>query len=99
MSKNVKGTVYLIHFDDKLCHAQHYIGWAKNVDARCAHHKNGTGARLMAAVSDLGLPWKVVRIWENQDRNFERKLKNRKNAKLLCPVCSGNAAWNRAKGE
>lgn len=25
----MKGTVYLIHLERKIAHAQHYIGWAK----------------------------------------------------------------------
>ena len=98
MSNN-DGTVYLIHFDEKLCHAQHYIGWAKDVTARCKAHKSGNGSKLMAAVEILGLPWNVVRTWKNQDRNFERKLKNQKNAKRLCPICSGDEALNRMKGD
>ena len=99
MTDDNLGTVYLIHFREPLCHAQHYIGWAKDVERRCQKHKNGNGAKLMAAVEELGLPWEVVRIWDCKDRNFERQLKNQKNAKRICPICSGDKAYNRMKGE
>lgn len=83
---NVPGTVYLIHFDRPLCHARHYIGWAAQLDRRLAHHAGGTGSKLMAAVARAGIGWQVARTWPG-DRFFERRLKNRKNAARLCPIC------------
>lgn len=91
------GTVYLIHFHKKLCHAQHYIGYTENLPQRLSAHANGHGARIMEVITDLGLDWEVVRTWNNKDRCFERELKNYKNAKLLCPICSGAKALNRKK--
>ena len=94
-----KGTVYLIHFDEKLCHAQHYIGFTeREVEERMKDHANGKGARLMEVITELGLPWKVARTWEGKTKSFERELKNCKNAKQLCPICSGKKAYNRKKG-
>lgn len=86
MSDN-NGYIYLIHFKEKFHHAQHYIGWTKDVDARLERHLAGHGSRLIRAIVRSGIPFEVVRIWENVDRHFERKLKNRKNAKFLCPIC------------
>lgn len=34
------GTVYLIHLEVKMGHAQHYIGFAYNVEGRLHHHRN-----------------------------------------------------------
>lgn len=81
--------VYLIHFEVPFKHAQHYIGYSKdqNYEARIEHHRKGTGSALMKAILKAGIQWKVVRTWPNEDGNFERKLKNRKNAKCLCPIC------------
>ncbi len=81
--------VYLLHFACPLWHAQHYIGWTRYLSLRLEHHRRGTGARLMAAVANAGIDFEVVRTWPNQDRNFERALKNRKNARKLCPICMG----------
>lgn len=85
--------VYLIHFDQKLKHAQHYLGFvktARGLDARMKHHLNGTGSKLMAALSQAGIKWSVVRTWPEGDRTFERTLKNRKKSASLCPICRAN---------
>lgn len=85
--KQSPGTVYLIHLDTPIAgHAQHYIGWAKHLEARIAHHRAKTGARLLQVAVELHINFEVVATWEG-DRHFERKLKNRKNARRICPVC------------
>lgn len=87
MKDNV-GTVYLIHFDKPFRHARHYIGWASDLDGRLAHHRKGTGANLLKHVARAGIGWVLARTWEG-DRTMERRLKNRKNAAQLCPICRG----------
>lgn len=91
--------VYLIHMARKMSHAQHYIGWAVSLDKRIAHHYRGTGARMLAVAADRGIEFSVVRVWDDKDRTWERRLKRYKHAPKLCPVCSGNAAYNRMKGD
>ena len=81
------GTVYLLHFDRPLKHAQHYLGWAKDHMDRVNTHMGGRGAKIVAAAVAAGIQAELVRTWPNRDRGFERKLKNRKNARGLCPVC------------
>ena len=83
--------VYLLCFDKKFHHAKHYIGYAENqrtFEARMKHHAKGQGSKLMAAVSKAGIGFCVARTWPNGDRNFERKLKNRKKSSELCPHCT-----------
>lgn len=87
--------VYLLCFDKKFKHAQHYIGFAENqrtFEIRMKHHASGRGSRLMDAVTKAGIGFKVARTWEDGDRNFERKLKNQKNASRLCPHCKAKPA-------
>jgi predicted GIY-YIG superfamily endonuclease len=80
--------VYLIHFEEKLHHAQHYIGFVdKNLQQRIKKHKSNKGAKLFVAVNNKGIPWEVVRVWEGGDRQLERRLKNRKKSRCLCPLC------------
>lgn len=80
--------VYLIHFSEKLHHAQHYIGFVENnLKQRIKKHQKNKGAKLLIAVNDKGISWEVVRVWEEGDRTFERKLKNCKKARCFCPVC------------
>lgn len=83
------GTVYLIHFDQPLAHARHYIGWTVRESPlqRLRHHRRSHGARLLAVLNHLGIGYHVVRTWKRVDRAFERRLKNRKDATSLCPCC------------
>lgn len=78
------GTVYLLHFDRPL---QHYLGWAQDHMDRVNDHLDGRGAKIMAAAVAAGIQAELVRTWEGKTRKFERKLKNRKNARGLCPKC------------
>ena len=87
------GIIYLVHFDEPIGNrenrrgqAQHYIGHAVDLAERLAEHANGNGARIMAAVVAYGIGWKVVRTWKG-GRKEERKLKNRKKARKICPIC------------
>lgn len=82
-----KGTVYLIHFVLPFKHAQHYIGWTRNMPARMRHHRRGTGSKLLRAVARAGIDFFIARTWENADGNFERQLHNRKSSRRLCPIC------------
>lgn len=50
------------------------------------HELGSKGARLLQVVRDAGINFHVARTWDG-DRKLERKLKNRKNAKFLCPEC------------
>jgi len=80
--------VYLIHFDKPFGHAQHYIGYTDNLKRRMHDHELGTrGAKLLKAVREAGINFRVVRTWPDGDRTFERKLHNWKKSSCLCPVC------------
>lgn len=85
--KDVEGTVYLIHFAKPYKGVSHYIGWTSNVVDRELRHLAGNGSKLLKAVTDAGIDFNVVRVWENKTRAFERSLKNQKNAYRFCPVC------------
>lgn len=82
------GTIYLVHFDKPFRHARHYLGWASRLDARLAHHANGTGANLLRHAKEAGVTWQLVRIWPDQSRLEERRLKNMGSRARLCPVCN-----------
>jgi len=81
------GTIYLLHFETKIAnHAQHYLGFAVDLPTRLSQHQAGNGSRLMARVHELSIGWCAARTWKG-DRDFERKLKNRRNGPRLCPIC------------
>lgn len=86
---------YLIHFerpignpDNPHGQAQHYIGCTENLKKRIDQHRFGRSASIVRAFYAAGIKFKVARTWEG-GRDLERKLKNRKNAKKLCPICRG----------
>lgn len=89
--------VYLLHFAQPYKHARHYVGYSELLTARLAHHRKGTGARLMAAVSAAGIEVTVARVWKGADRTFERRIHNYARSAQLCPMCTGDSALGRAK--
>ena len=80
--------VYLIHFKHKLHHAGHYVGFSTCLDFRIASHRDGTGAKLIRAITRLGIPWMVIRTWRVDGQGFERYIKNQKHAARFCPLCN-----------
>lgn len=83
--------VYLIHFEEPYKHARHYIGFTEsNLEQRIDSHRKGTGSNLMKVVTNAGINWEVVRVWEDGDRNFERRLKNASHSSRHCPICLKN---------
>ena len=83
--------VYLIHFEQPIKDGhpcQHYLGYANNLEKRIEHHRRGTSkVRLMEVAKERGIDFVVARVWENGDRELERKLKRQKNGRNLCPIC------------
>jgi predicted GIY-YIG superfamily endonuclease len=86
-------TCYLIHLDQRLGSdhpkgsAGHYLGTSQDVDQRLATHREGRGARILAAANERGIAYDVVRTWEG-GRDKERQLKRQHNAPKLCPRCN-----------
>ena len=101
MSTQNPGTVYLLCFSRSMgnlsnsrAQASHYLGWGKgNASSRLESHMAGRGSSLTRAAVALGIKLTLVKTWVG-DRNLERKLKNKKNAKGICPACK--KAYNEA---
>ena len=82
--------VYLLHFAAPFGHAKHYTGWTRDkstLPKRLAHHRKGTGARLMQVVCEAGIDFTLARTWDDGDRAKERRLKNSGSASRYCPTC------------
>src|SRR5918912_995489 len=80
---------YLLHFEQPYRSgrhpgAQHYVGFANDIQRRLETHRRGWGSPLVAAVLAAGIEVRLVRTWPGADRHFERKLHNRQGSRL-CP--------------
>lgn len=83
------GVVYLLHFDRPISPnhtCQHYIGWCWHLGSRIDQHLKGRGARLTQVAHERGIAFEIAATWPGS-KSFERKLKNRKDARSLCPIC------------
>ncbi len=80
-------SVYILHFDRPYHHAKHYVGYAKDVEARIERHKAGNGARLIQVITEAGIGFVVARVWKGKTRTFERKIKDSHNTAKYCPIC------------
>ncbi len=87
-------TIYLIHFDRPYKQAKHYLGSTDNLAERIERHRSGNGARLIEVITAAGISWSVVRTWTGS-RRIERRIKDRKEAPGLCPICAGEKALTR----
>lgn len=89
------GYVYLIHLHQQLNRGsrrdrrsvKHYLGYCHDLAARIQAHECGRGSKFMACVRRVGIGFEVVRVWHG-DLALEKRLKGRKRAALLCPICS-----------
>jgi predicted GIY-YIG superfamily endonuclease len=85
--------VYLVHLDQRLGSdhpngsAGHYLGTTINLDRRLETHREGRGARILAAANQRGIAYDVVRTWPG-GRDEERRLKRQHNAPKMCPRCT-----------
>jgi hypothetical protein len=55
--------------------AEHYLGISDDVPARLTEHETGRGAVVTGHVRKAGIGWELVRIWEDINRDEERRLK------------------------
>ena len=95
--------VYLIHFDQPIGNltkrkgtASHYIGSSMCLDFRLACHLAGTGAAILRHCNDIGVGWRLERLWqfedEEQARLFEARLKRVGHGPRYCPRCNPRLA-------
>lgn len=81
--------VYLLHIEPAYKHARHYTGYALDIEPRVNAHLHGRGARLTEVATGAGCTLILARVWPDGDKKLERRIKNRKEAPRLCPICRG----------
>ena len=88
--------VYIIHFLEKLFHAQHYVGHINETETvkapttafkrRMKEHRSGNGARILDVCNEKGINYIIARIMPGNKRE-ERRIKDTNNTKRYCPIC------------
>lgn len=86
--------VYILHFDDPLAHAQHYVGMTGNLRQRLEAHASGNGARLTEVLKDDSKPWTLGGLFQTTPTNarrVEKNLKDQHNTARYCDICNRDA--------
>ena len=79
--------VYLLHFQEPLHHAQHYLGSTSDLFKRLRQHWTGKSrVCIVNAFIKKQIPFVLAQTWQG-DKRVERHLKERHNNKKLCPIC------------
>jgi predicted GIY-YIG superfamily endonuclease len=91
----IPGHIYLIHFDKPMpdSNSRHYLGFSRDYRRRIAQHRANEGAHIMRRVNELGIPWRVVRVWRGT-MDSESMFKRIGNYDLLCPCCNPSGFKN-----
>lgn len=93
--------VYLLHFDQPISMwhpTQHYIGYSSDLRYRLTVELIGgsNAARLCQVAREKGIQALIARIWTGVGRDFEKSLKQRKEAHVFCPLCKGQVRWKQS---
>jgi predicted GIY-YIG superfamily endonuclease len=75
----------VLHFEPAYRHAGHYVGWARDVDARVAEHPAGAASPLVRAAVVAGASVAVAVTYAGS-RQLERRLKGWHNTWKFCPI-------------
>jgi hypothetical protein len=60
-------------------------------------YRYGHGSKFLGVLNYKKIEWCLARVWEGQDKTFERRLKENHSSEL-CPLCSGEDAYKYMKG-
>lgn len=86
-----QGFVYVLHFDDPIAHAQHYIGSTTSPLRRLAQHASGHGSRLCRELHARGIGFRLASLHTTNLTNMrkaERRMKDQKNSSRYCKFCT-----------
>lgn len=93
--KKKQGFVYLLHFNDPISHAKHYMGCTSQPAIRFGQHAAGHGSRLTRELHSRGIGFTVGMMAVctlGEMRRIERSIKNQRNAARYCKCCNGEEA-------
>jgi len=82
--------LYLLHFEQPVRNCRHYLGitWKTHLMRRLRQHEGHHGANLTSKVSQLGVRFHLVCVWEGATFKQERDIKRASHFSKLCYMCS-----------
>lgn len=84
--------IYMLHFEPKLKHAQHYVGITKRhrLERRLEEHARGSGSAIVRAAVNAGCRLFLVKTFAAEGFEDERAFKRKTNNRATCPICAGD---------
>lgn len=84
--------LYLIHFEEPLSHAKHYLGMSNKLQRRLYDHARGQGARIMQVLHEKDIHWTLAALYvpKGPKQNIEILAKRMKKSPRYCPICNKN---------
>jgi len=81
--------LYLLHFDQPLGNAKHYLGVTgeDRLRERLKEHAEGRGAALTRAVFKRGIKVYLARVFPELGYEQEKRMKANISFKNVCPLC------------
>lgn len=83
--------IYIIHFDEPLHHARHYVGCTEALKERLITHAQGHGSNILAVLKAKGISWRLASLYRTCHagmRRVERAIKDCSAGPRFCSVCS-----------
>ncbi len=83
--------IYIIHFDTRLSHAEHYVGSTNTLEARLKAHAKGYGARITKELKTQRTNWRLSTLYHARNqthREIEARIKKQKNTPAFCKICT-----------
>jgi len=92
MSEPENKFLYLIHFEQRVAHAGHYLGCTDDLKNRLHEHGNTyRGAALMQECRRRGIAWTLAAVWRH-GHDKEHKTKQVGGLSKYCPICNPHTA-------
>lgn len=93
--------LFLLHFDERYAHAQHYLGYAVGTGRGHEYAKaicKGTAIgphELVMAAQWSGIPIQLAEVWVGAGRALQRRMRSNGSLSRFCPICRESGVYHR----
>lgn len=87
---HTKYLIYLLHFDQPVGRARHYLGITKaeRLPKRMREHQVGNAASLTRLAGSRSIGWTLAGLWPTDDPALEKKMKRAGHLNHRCSECA-----------